>query len=70
METFKIKAGRNPEYRILRTEDMMPNTAKKAIETGKETKIYYMQGITRGGKVSKEILMCYRYNSGAFLKVF
>ena len=69
METYKIKGGRNPEYKILRTEEMPPKLAENAINYNKESIIYYMQGITRTGKVSKEVLMCYRYNNGTFLKV-
>jgi len=69
-KTYKVNGGRNPEYVILRTEEMKPNQARLAKETGKETKIYYMQGITRTGRKSKECLMCYRFESGDFLKVF
>ena len=68
--TFTVKGGNNPAYKVLRTEEMAPNTAKTAKENGKETTIYYMQGITRTGRTSKEVLMCYRFNGGAFLKVF
>lgn len=70
LETYKIAAGRNPNYTILRTEDMLPNQAKSAIENDKEPVIYFLQGITRQGRKSKEVLMCYRFVSGSFLKVF
>jgi hypothetical protein len=70
MTTFKINGGKNPNYTILRTEDMLPATAEKAKQSGKEQTIYYMQGLTHTGKVSKEVLMCYRFNCGKFLKVF
>lgn len=68
-ETFKIKAGKNPNYTIIRTEPILPNMAKNAEKYGKEPIIYYMQGWTRTGRKSKETLMCFRYTSGKFIKV-
>ena len=70
MTTYKINGGKNSKYIISRTENMLPNSAKAAIQNDKEPVIYFMQGITRTGKKSKEMLMCYRFNSGNFIKVF
>ena len=70
METFKVKGGKNPNYTILRTEKLLPNQAKAAKQNGKEDIAYFLQGITRTGKFSKEVIMCYRYKTGKFLKVF
>ena len=69
-ETFKVKGGRNPQYTILRTEAMLPNTAREAVKHGKESVTYFLQGITRTGKKSSEVIMCFRFNDGKFLKVF
>ena len=70
MQTYQIKQGKNPEYKVLRTESLKGNMLRAAKETGKETKIYYMQGITRTGKISKEVLMCFKFVSGKFIPVF
>ena len=42
----------------------------EAVKHGKESVTYFLQGITRTGKKSSEVIMCFRFNDGKFLKVF